>query len=98
MASNHASGLPWTLTMPRFVWFHLRAALIQSACSSDGYGLGIIGHLLEWRPAPRLVLGPVWMGLLGGASLLACLPEHCSPDAAADRLRNGGRSSPTTWP
>ena len=50
--------------------FHLRTAVASSGgVFSDEYGLGIIGISLS-HAALRLSLSPVWMGLLGGASLL----------------------------
>jgi len=66
--------------------FHLRVAL--ACCGgvfSDGYGLGIIGISLSHAP-PRLGLGPVWMGLLGGASLFGLFAGALLTGPAADRF------------
>ena len=66
--------------------FHLRAALASSGgVFSDGYGLGIIGISLS-RAAPLLGLSPVWMGLLGGASLLGLFAGALLTGPAADRF------------
>ncbi len=66
--------------------FHLRAALASSVgVFSDGYGLGIIGISLS-RAAPLLGLSPVWMGLLGGASLLGLFAGALLTGPAADRF------------
>ena len=49
--------------------FHLRvAAASTGGVFSDGFGLGIIGIALALATAP-LQLTPLWLGLLGGASL-----------------------------
>jgi MFS transporter, putative metabolite transport protein len=49
--------------------FHLRvAAASTGGVFSDGFGLGIIGIALSLGSA-QLELTPVWLGLLGGASL-----------------------------
>jgi MFS transporter, putative metabolite transport protein len=48
---------------------HWRLALASTAgVFADGYGLGIIGIALSIA-APQLQLDPVWIGLIGGASL-----------------------------
>jgi MFS transporter, putative metabolite transport protein len=66
--------------------FHLRAALASSVgVFSDGYGLGIIGISLS-HAAPRLGLSPVWMGLLGGASLLGLFAGALLTGPVADRF------------
>jgi putative MFS transporter len=66
--------------------FHLRAALASSVgVFSDGYGLGIIGISLSGA-APLLRLSPVWMGLLGGASLLGLFAGALLTGPAADRF------------
>jgi putative MFS transporter len=66
--------------------FHVRAALASSVgVFSDGYGLGIIGISLSLA-APRLGLSPVWMGLLGGASLLGLFAGALFTGPAADRF------------
>jgi putative MFS transporter len=66
--------------------FHLRAALASSGgVFSDGYGLGIIGISLGGA-APLLGLSPVWMGLLGGASLFGLFAGALLTGPAADRF------------
>lgn len=66
--------------------FHLRIAVASSGgVFSDGYGLGIIGISLS-RAASELGLGPVWMGLLGGASLLGLFAGALFTGPAADRF------------
>jgi putative MFS transporter len=48
---------------------HVRLAVASTAgVFADGYGLGIIGIALSLA-APQLQLSPVWIGLIGGASL-----------------------------
>src|SRR5580698_10585154 len=66
--------------------FHLRVA-VAACCGvfSDGYGLGIIGISLSHAPA-RLGLSPVWMGLLGGASLFGLFAGALLTGPAADRF------------
>src|ERR1700689_4020025 len=66
--------------------FHLRVA--AAACGgvfSDGYGLGIIGISLSRAPA-QLGLNPVWLGLLGGASLFGLFAGALLTGPAADRF------------
>lgn len=66
--------------------FHLRVAVASSGgVFSDGYGLGIIGISLSLA-APQLGLNPVWMGLLGGASLLGLFAGALLTGPAADRF------------
>jgi putative MFS transporter len=51
------------------VRFHLRVCVASTGgVFADGFGLGIIGIALSLA-SPQLHLGPVWQGLLGGASL-----------------------------
>jgi putative MFS transporter len=65
--------------------FHLRVALAScGGVFSDGYGLGIVGISLSHAPA-RLGLSPVWMGLLGGASLFGLFAGALLTGPAADR-------------
>jgi putative MFS transporter len=52
---------------------------------SDGFGLGIIGIALS-RAAPTLALSPVWMGLLGGASLFGLFAGALLTGPVADRF------------
>jgi putative MFS transporter len=66
--------------------FHLLVAV--AACGgvfSDGYGLGIIGISLTRAPA-QLGLNPVWLGLLGGASLFGLFAGALLTGPAADRF------------
>jgi putative MFS transporter len=66
--------------------FH--AAVAAASCGgvfSDGYGLGIIGISLSLA-APQLQLGPVWIGLLGGAALFGLFAGALLTGPAADRF------------
>src|SRR6202166_5026025 len=66
--------------------FHLRVAVAScGGVFSDGYGLGIIGISLSHAP-PQMGLGPVWMGLLGGASLFGLFAGALLTGPAADRF------------
>ena len=66
--------------------FHLRVAVASSGgVFSDGYGLGIIGISLS-RAATHLALSPVWMGLLGGASLFGLFAGALLTGPAADHF------------
>jgi putative MFS transporter len=66
--------------------FHIRVAVAScGGVFSDGYGLGIIGISLSHAP-PQLGLSPVWMGLLGGASLLGLFAGALLTGPAADRF------------
>src|ERR1700677_4509502 len=66
--------------------FHLRIAIASVGGGfSDGFGLGIIGISLGYA-APRLALTPVWMGLLGGASLLGLFVGALLTGPVADRF------------
>jgi MFS transporter, putative metabolite transport protein len=67
-------------------WFHLRVALGASGGEfSEGFGLGIIGICLN-RAAPQLNLDPLWMGILGAASLASLFAGALLTGAAADRF------------
>jgi putative MFS transporter len=66
--------------------FHLRVAVAScGGVFSDGYGLGIIGISLSHAP-PHMGLGPVWMGLLGGASLFGLFAGALLTGPVADRV------------
>jgi hypothetical protein len=66
--------------------FHLRVAVAScGGVFSDGYGLGIIGISLSRAP-PQLGLSPVWLGLLGGASLFGLFAGALLTGPAADRF------------
>src|SRR6202011_5955472 len=66
--------------------FHAAVAAASSGgVFSDGYGLGIIGISLSGA-APRLGLSPVWMGLLGGASLFGLFAGALLTGPTADRF------------
>lgn len=66
--------------------FHVRVGVAScGGVFSDGYGLGIIGISLSHAPA-RLGLSPVWMGLLGGASLFGLFAGALLTGPAADRF------------
>jgi MFS transporter, putative metabolite transport protein len=66
--------------------FHLRIAVASTGgVFSDGFGLGIIGIALS-RAAPSLALSPVWMGLLGGASLFGLFAGALLTGPVADRF------------
>jgi MFS transporter, putative metabolite transport protein len=66
--------------------FHLRIALASSGgVFSDGFGLGIIGISLS-HAAALLRLSPVWMGLLGGASLFGLFAGALCTGPVADRF------------
>jgi MFS transporter, putative metabolite transport protein len=65
--------------------FHVRVGIAScGGVFSDGYGLGIIGISLG-RVPPQLGLNPVWMGLLGGASLFGLFAGALLTGPAADR-------------
>jgi MFS transporter, putative metabolite transport protein len=52
---------------------------------ADGFGLGIIGIALTLA-APQLALDPVWLGLLGGASLAGLFAGALVTGPVADRF------------
>ncbi len=65
--------------------FHLRvAAASTGGVFSDGFGLGIIGIALSLGAA-QLQLTPVWLGLLGGASLAGLFLGALVTGPAADQ-------------
>lgn len=66
--------------------FHLRvAAASWGGVFADGFGLGIIGIALSLA-APQLVLGAVWLGALGGASLAGLFLGAILTGPLADRF------------
>jgi putative MFS transporter len=66
--------------------FHLRVAVAASGGEfSEGFGLGIIGISLS-RAAPQLGLTPVWMGVLGAASLASLFAGALLAGPIADRF------------
>jgi len=66
--------------------FHVRIAFASvGGVFSDGFGLGIIGISLGYASS-QLALNPVWMGLLGGASLLGLFAGALLTGPAADRF------------
>ena len=66
--------------------FHFRIAIASAGgVFSDGFGLGIIGISLG-AASFQLALTPVWMGLLGGASLLGLFAGALLTGPAADRF------------
>src|SRR6202034_1538837 len=66
--------------------FHLRIAFASAGgVFSDGFGLGIICISLGFASS-HLALTPVWMGLLGGASLLGLSAGALLTGPAADRF------------
>ncbi len=65
--------------------FHLRVAVASTGgVFSDGFGLGIIGIALTLASVP-LQLTPVWLGLLGGASLAGLFLGALLTGPAADQ-------------
>ena len=65
--------------------FHLRIGIASSGgVFSDGFGLGVIGIALSH--ASQLHLSPVWMGLLGGASLFGLFAGSLLTGPAADHF------------
>jgi putative MFS transporter len=57
--------------------FHLWVAVASfGGVFSDGFGLGIIGIALAGA-GPHLQLTPLWLGLLGGASLAGLSSVRC---------------------
>lgn len=66
--------------------FHLRVAIASSGgVFSDGFGLGIIGIALS-RAGAQMHLSAVWLGLLGGASLLGLFAGALLTGPVADRF------------
>src|SRR5450631_449317 len=66
--------------------FHIRVAVAScGGVFSVEYSLGIIGISLSHAP-PQFGLSPVWMGLLGGASLFGLFAGALLTGPAADRF------------
>ena len=66
--------------------FHLRVAVASfGGVFSDGFGLGIIGFALGLA-APQLALTPLWLGLIGGASLAGLFLGALFTGPTADRF------------
>ena len=66
--------------------FHLRVAAASfGGVFSDGFGLGIIGIALGLA-APQLALTPLWLGLIGGASLAGLFLGALFTGPTADRF------------
>jgi putative MFS transporter len=66
--------------------FHLRVCVGAAGGEfSDGFGLGIVGISLSLA-APQLGLSAIWMGLLGGASLVGVFAGALLSGPAADRF------------
>src|ERR1700693_3635845 len=86
MDSRSSSGVAVDYDDAPLRLFHIRVAVAScGGVFSDGYGLGIIGISLSHAP-PQLGLSPVWMGLLGGASLFGLFAGALLTGPAADRF------------
>src|SRR5882762_952776 len=86
MDSRSSSGIAVEYDDAPLRLFHARLAVAScGGVFSDGYGLGIIGISLSRAP-PQLGLNPVWMGLLGGASLYGLFAGALFTGPAADRF------------
>ena len=86
MDSRSSSGVSVDYDDAPLRLFHARVAVAScGGVFSDGYGLGIIGISLSRAP-PQLGLNPVWMGLLGGASLFGLFAGALLTGPAADRF------------
>ena len=86
MDSRSSSGVAVDYDDAPLRLFHARVAVAScGGVFSDGYGLGIIGISLSRAP-PQLGLNPVWMGLLGGASLFGLFAGALLTGPAADRF------------
>jgi putative MFS transporter len=83
-ASGEAVGVAYDDAPLRL--FHLRVAAGASGGDfCEGFGLGIIGISLG-RAAPQLGLTPLWMGVLGGASLASLFAGALLSGPTADRF------------
>ena len=86
MVARSSSGATVNYDEAPLRLFHLRVAVASSGgVFSDGYGLGVIGISLS-RAAPQLGLSPLWMGLLGGASLFGLFAGALMTGPTADRF------------
>jgi MFS transporter, putative metabolite transport protein len=86
MDSRSSSGVAADYDDAPLRLFHARVAVAScGGVFSDGYGLGIIGISLSRAP-PQLGLNPVWMGLLGGATLFGLFAGALLTGPAADRF------------
>jgi MFS transporter, putative metabolite transport protein len=66
--------------------FHMRVAVASVVGAfTDGYGIGIIGIALSFA-APQLALAPLWVGLVGAASLAGLLVGALVTGPVADQF------------
>src|SRR5512141_577916 len=80
-----ASAAPYAYDEAPLRPFHLRVALASfGGVFSDGFGLGIIGISLTQAKA-ALQITPLWLGLLGGASLAGLFLGALVTGPGADR-------------
>lgn len=80
-----ASGAPYAYDEAPLRLFHFRVAVASfGGVFSDGYGLGIIGISLTQAKA-ALQITPLWLGLLGGASLAGLFLGALVTGPGADR-------------
>jgi MFS transporter, putative metabolite transport protein len=66
--------------------FHRHLAIASTGgVFADGYGLGIVGIALSLA-APALALGPIWIGMIGAASLAGLFAGALWAGPVADRF------------